>query len=278
MNTETPSQVATSSGPGHRWPSASALFLTLSLADLGLTWLMVEYLDGASEANPVAAGILDHFGWLGLALHKLGCVALVLGIAAIAVRYRPRMACLVMRVGCGSVLVVLGYSVWLLLNPQGLLRWNGERGEAEKQEVALRRHHGERDRFVQYAEHLVKRLAQANVTLPDATCSLHKFLGACQHDPLRFWPAFFGDLRGEACLAAYLVHQVGHEFADDPVGAQGRLQTLVREYAHYGVPLPEEARDSYHNIRGFKAVSPSPHDAPRPSAGTSQLQPRRLRR
>jgi hypothetical protein len=245
----------------------------LSLADLGLTWLMVERLDGASEANPLAARILEQFGWIGLALHKLGCVGVVLGIAAILVKRRPRLGRLVVRVGCGSALVVVGYSMWLLLSPSGLLSWSDELDQAERQAVNLRRLHLEQHRFVDYSQDLTKLLARGEIALPTAASSLNNFLTSCDHDPLRYLPELFDELRGEACLAAYLVHKVGWELSDDPDQAQQRLEVLAREFAHYRVPLPEQVRASFAPATvwvSFRTDSPSQYDALPSSAETSQ--------
>src|SRR5262249_22700769 len=66
------------------------------------------------EANPVARWWLDSFGWAGLAGFKAAAVALVLGLALLIARSRPRAAGMVLGVGCVITAGVVLYSASLL--------------------------------------------------------------------------------------------------------------------------------------------------------------------
>jgi hypothetical protein len=97
-----------------RHPWKTGLFALLSLADLMLTWwLLVHSGGGAYEANPIARLCLEHHGWLGLACFKAAVVVLVLVLIAVISRFRPRAAALVLRFGCATMVLVVGYSASL---------------------------------------------------------------------------------------------------------------------------------------------------------------------
>ena len=79
------------------------LFVVLSLADLALTWWLFTSSNGqVDEANPLARWWLAQFGWLGLAAFKAGVVVLVVGLAGLIGRSRPRTAGRVLDLGCGD--------------------------------------------------------------------------------------------------------------------------------------------------------------------------------
>ena len=65
-------------------------FLAPSLADLWLTWLLIEHGGGwVRESNPIANAWLSHFGWSGLAIFKLIVMGLVVVIVGLLLRSRP---------------------------------------------------------------------------------------------------------------------------------------------------------------------------------------------
>lgn len=84
-----------------------AAFLALSVADLGLTYLLVEGTGGeVYEANPVAAPWLVAHGWAGLAWFKAGAVLAVAGAACLLVRRRPPLGAAVAVAACLAVAAV----------------------------------------------------------------------------------------------------------------------------------------------------------------------------
>jgi hypothetical protein len=229
--------------PRRMW--VPAVFLTLSLIDLCLTWLMLQGPDGGEEANPIAAEVLARFGWLGLAVHKLACVGLILAIAGVVARRRPRLGRFVLRVGCLSVLAVVAYSLWLLLEPRGLLSSQRQLVDAEQKRVKILHREVEQQRFRSHADRLTALLARAEITLPDAAADLVALVASCESNPFDFLEGIFDDLAGEPCLAAFLVYRVGQELSARPSEAGIRLQSLTCQFAVYDVPLPSLARAAF---------------------------------
>lgn len=91
------------------------LFAALSLADLALTWFLLERGDGSAyERNPVAAWWLGCLGWPGLAGFKLGTVLLTAVVALMVSGRRPRVAGRLLDFGCVALLIVLFYSGFLV--------------------------------------------------------------------------------------------------------------------------------------------------------------------
>src|SRR5260370_17817760 len=70
---------------------AIALLLLLNAADFALTRFLCAGETGVYEANPVATWWLVHYGWVGLAGFKFATVLLVVGIATLLIRRRPRL-------------------------------------------------------------------------------------------------------------------------------------------------------------------------------------------
>jgi hypothetical protein len=94
------------------------VLLVLQGCDLLFTWRL---LSGARpdvyEANPLAAALLEHFGWASLALLKVGTSALILLAVVVVARQRPALACRLLGGLCLFLGSVVGYSGWLLGRP-----------------------------------------------------------------------------------------------------------------------------------------------------------------
>jgi hypothetical protein len=100
----------------HRTPprGKQLLFALLSVADLALTWWLLDRPDGpAYEGNPVARWWLLNHGWLGLAAFKAAVVLLVLLLATAVARWRPRAAGRLLTFGCATLALVVLYSASL---------------------------------------------------------------------------------------------------------------------------------------------------------------------
>jgi hypothetical protein len=95
-------------------PARRGLFVVLSAADLLLTWWLLERSGGtAYEANPLARWWLLRSGWAGLAAFKAAQVVLVLGLAALIARRRPRSAGRLLTFACAALAAVVLYSASL---------------------------------------------------------------------------------------------------------------------------------------------------------------------
>src|SRR5437763_16141838 len=92
-----------------------ALFVLLSAADFGATWLLLRAGDGAvCESNPVACWWLDQHGWVGLATFK-ALTVLLAGTLVVAIsRWRPATGEHLLSFGCATLVGVVVYSCFLL--------------------------------------------------------------------------------------------------------------------------------------------------------------------
>src|SRR5262245_9115683 len=86
-------------------------FIGLGLADLFLTWRLIQTNDGhVFESNPVANWCLVAYGWGGMAAFKLGMLVLIGGLVAVIAFSRPRTAELILVFACGAQSAVVVYS------------------------------------------------------------------------------------------------------------------------------------------------------------------------
>ncbi len=91
-----------------------ALFVLLSLADLYITWLIIQNSGGhINEGNPFAKAWLERFGWQGLVIFKIAAITVVVGVVLVVARYRPRTSAALVSFACLAVFFVLYYSYQL---------------------------------------------------------------------------------------------------------------------------------------------------------------------
>jgi hypothetical protein len=91
------------------------VFTMLSVADLTLTWLLIEYSGGrVRESNPVAHAWLIDFGWHGLVWFKAITMLVVVTVVLVLVRYRPRTGLWLVTFACLAVGGVVLYSYQML--------------------------------------------------------------------------------------------------------------------------------------------------------------------
>jgi hypothetical protein len=91
------------------------VFCILSLADLALTWALIEYSGGrVRESNPVAHAWLELFGWHGLIWFKATTMLVVAMAVLVLLRYRPRMGFLLVTFASLAVGAVVLYSYQML--------------------------------------------------------------------------------------------------------------------------------------------------------------------
>jgi hypothetical protein len=84
------------------------LFTALSLADLTLTWFLLERSRGCVyESNPAASWCLARFGLGGLAGFKGGVVLTVAALVLLVARHRPRAARRVLAFASSTLLAVV---------------------------------------------------------------------------------------------------------------------------------------------------------------------------
>jgi hypothetical protein len=95
-------------------PGKLATYVTLSFADLYLTYSLIQNSHGAVyEGNPIANAWLTAYGWKGLAAFKISAMVLVAAVAVYVSAHRPQMAGRLLGFACCAVGFVVVYSCWL---------------------------------------------------------------------------------------------------------------------------------------------------------------------
>jgi hypothetical protein len=180
------------------------LFTALSVADLSLTWLLLERARGcACESNPVASWWLAHFGLPGLAGFKGGIVLLVAALVLFVARHRPGAARRVLVFGCSILLGVVLYSGVLVYRVEADVPALGRAEEThrnlDRKAVRLRAYLALRDRL---RDDLVAR----RCTLAEAV----ERLAAAEHVQDSGWRQMTSWRRSDwtlrECLADHLVN------------------------------------------------------------------------
>lgn len=225
----------------------TSVFVALSGLDLLLTRHLLESPDsGAYEANPVAALLLEQFGWGGLAAYKLACLTVVLGVVALVSRWRPATARRVLALGCGVLLVVVGYSAVLphleCLDAEGqqllevhLVRRAQLSRKLEKMQL-----------FFQKTDALAEEMALQHLPLERAVDQLEAYLSVIDFDPMPLIRSQAGMSDVRACLAAKLVRNAGFLRREYPHLPQQSLARLAQAFErHYHRRLPEFSQETY---------------------------------
>jgi hypothetical protein len=97
-------------------PVRLTLYTVLSVADLGLTYALIQQGEGeVYESNPIAEAWLSSYGWTGLALFKLAIILIVATVAAFVSLSRPRTGGHILTFACLAVALVVTYSIHLSL-------------------------------------------------------------------------------------------------------------------------------------------------------------------
>jgi hypothetical protein len=218
-------------------PRKLCLFVVLSLADLALTWVLLERSEGrACESNPVAAWWLARFGWAGLAGFKVAIVLLVAGLALLLARRLPDAAGRVLAFGCAALLAVVLYSGFLV---QGVRAEVAERTEAEAVGQDLDREFAQRDAALALLGRLGHDLAARRTTLAEAVATL----ASCEHFQgpgwLRSMETVHPGKDTSEILAARLVEEAFDATANDPAGASQLASDLDAQFRScFGRPAP----------------------------------------
>jgi hypothetical protein len=89
------------------------LFSVLSIADLALTYSLVNSKESVYEWNPVAAEWLARFGWKGIVTFKSMSCCLFCCVCILLASQKPRLAYYIVAAGCGILATVLIYSALL---------------------------------------------------------------------------------------------------------------------------------------------------------------------
>jgi hypothetical protein len=195
-----------------------ALFVFLSLADLLLTWGLVRNGDGVVyESNPVARWLLTGYGWLGLTAFKLAAVVLVVGLARVISRRRPRTGDCVLSFACAALTLVVAYSTSLagVMNVCPRCRQVKEGSPAEQTSLSL---DAKLNRSREYRTLLVglrDDLAARRCTLADAVNQLYQSEQGKDFYWRRALRLHYPGRTDEECLASSVLEVVRMTLPDD---------------------------------------------------------------
>jgi hypothetical protein len=219
-----------------------SVFLLLSAADLGLTWVLLQNdLGQCYESNPVARWVLATSGWWGLIAFKGAVVVLVAGLTVLIGRSRPRAAGRVLAFGCSAVAVVLVYSGSLLCFLASPRNAEGADFRAVKQEAAaFQEQLGCVNDRRQLLDGLCDDLLAHRRSLTDAARALARSERACTGPWLPQLRERFPDYSKEECLAARLVEGSVVQMREDNARAAQRVAHRLQEefQTSYGKPAP----------------------------------------
>jgi len=219
-----------------------SLFALLSGADLFLTWRLVQQSGGqVYESNPLANWWLRQYGWLGLAAYKGLAVAVVLGLWAVVVRYRPRIGHGMLTFACSAVAVVVLYSSLLA----GFLKVQPDDPKPEELRQVRRQSAWLDCQVNQYHQYtvLLNRLRDEvlaeRCALPEAVSGLgcsEKGQNPTWLDKLRRRYAGCSD---EECLAANFLESIASSLSQQPAFGERVIRRLEAEFVGvYGRPSP----------------------------------------
>jgi hypothetical protein len=220
-------------------PKKQLLFALLSLADLVLTCWLLDGPGGVYEANPVARWWLDRFGWAGLAGFKAAAVGLVIALALLIARSRPRAAGMVLGLGCAITAAVVLYSASLLRTAHCPEPRFAESEVAAMNREARQAHQGRMRFYAELAEK-ARELSAGRLRIEEAAgwaagtdrgrdpAWRRSLLATRPGRPLR-----------EAFAACVMGHAVSSIAAEDLRAAAALAGRLSREFERaYGSPTP----------------------------------------
>lgn len=221
---------------------AVALFTLLNVADLTLTWFLLDSAETIHEGNPVAAWLLDTYGWLGLTAFKASTMLVGAGLAVVICRRRPGTGQVLLGL-CNVILaLVVGYSTYLV----GCLSLQGEDDlsptDLRRLEVFNRRMDHERQVNWEYTRRriqLCNELASRQRRLRDAVAELTTLEKAADPQWLRQLRELYPGYSDAACLAANLMEHTLAQRRQDQQGVQRLLVQLHRDFrTSFGTPPP----------------------------------------
>lgn len=100
--------------PGHL-QELSLLLVTLSLLDLFVTYALLRTSPRFFESNPLALWVFRRWNIAGMAVFKLGAIALAIAIGEFVERRRPGWGKAVLVIGCAATTAVVWHGLRLYL-------------------------------------------------------------------------------------------------------------------------------------------------------------------
>lgn len=105
-------------GRGVLYPDLYCWYVLFATLDIIITTIVLDYY-GMVEANVIAAGLIERYGFVGLVPFKFATVALVLSICEYVGRVRPRTGLRVAQTAVGlSCVPILAAAAQMLTGPE----------------------------------------------------------------------------------------------------------------------------------------------------------------
>jgi hypothetical protein len=209
-------------------PAKLALFAVLSVADLFITWQLVQASGGnVYESNPVANAWLASFGWTGLAIFKALAMIMVAASAVYVSLYRPRTGGRIMTFACTATLLVVVYSCYLCLHPEPLgAATSHETFNAEQKGRMLDKEMCRQKQYHALLKQLGADLLAHRITLHDAVEQLAQTEKARNPQWLAVLHRTYPGRSDKECLA---IHLVSHALSTVPHD-RGQRQALADQF------------------------------------------------
>lgn len=232
------------------WPGLFSAFVLLNLADLQLTRRLFDELGTAfEELNPLAGGLLSHFGWRGLTWFKLGTTFSAALLLALVSLRRPRIGRQALTCSCALLGGVVLYSYFLNLCPYRLAR--DRDADVGVQLASL----AEQERLIQSQRRLSQRyeglVAEVLQKRCRPTVALARALEWHQADPrsMAYLRHLYRGCSDRECLGLYLLTRMLFTGGTDPAQTTAIARELADAYETlYGARVPRRWWEEYARI------------------------------
>jgi len=214
-------------------PGKLSLYLTLSLADLFLTYRLLQEGGGrVYEGNPIANAWLVAYGWRGLVMFKLLAMLLVGCMAAYVSLYHPQKGGHILQFACCALGLVVIYSCSLMRvsdsSPEKI-----EELEQQQIEQAMAAH---REYYTLFHK-LLGELANERCTLNDAVDKLQQCKKIRAGGYGKLLRERYPELSVRDCLAMELIRGVTSWLRDEPTKAENAASWLLKDNATRSAPF-----------------------------------------
>lgn len=216
----------------------ASLFVLLSLVDLSLTWLLLNFGGGGAigEANPAARWFLLAHGWAGMAAFKAITVVVVLLSCSLLQRFRPQLAGRVLA-GCSGVVAAVVLYSCLLTGYLGLVTHHIDISDAvlvdgteADDELALV--DDSRSEILGTRQSLVIEMLEGRYTLARAVQELEGVL-MMDMEILEELKARYPERSDLECYALLLAEDVASELVHRPERAPRMARRMMAELQTY---------------------------------------------
>jgi hypothetical protein len=192
-------------------PGKLSLYLTLSVADLLLTYHLLQQSGGSVyEGNPIANAWLSAYGWAGLILFKAMAVLIAGGAAAFISVYQPQRGGYVLKFACCALALVVLYSFSLVRS------LGAETGQPDARALSVEKQIAVNYEYDKLIEHLRDELIAGRCTLVAAVSRLSTAEKAQSPTYLRHLHERHPGCSDSDCLALELVQSVLPLLRDQP--------------------------------------------------------------